>query len=178
MIDERFPNWDVNIEEGTIYSLKRNRYIGSVSKDGYIQVSPQNNYKHKGVHQYIWMVAKQADIPKGYDVHHIDHNPLNNSIYNLELIDTTIHRSEHKIGKQHSEETKRKISEAQINNPSKSKQVGQYTLEGELVKIWCSMREAERNGFNKGAVSVCCNGKLKKHKGFIWKYYNEEKDVA
>ena len=202
MIDERFPNWDIDVEKGTIYSLKLKRYIGAINKDGYVYVTKQKGYKHCKLHQYIWMCANQADIPKGYDIHHKDHNPLNNSVNNLELIDSTIHKSEHnqnmseetkrKIseahkgkhltddtkkkmseahkGFKHTEESKNKMSNAKINNPKLSKQVVQYTLAGELVKIWCSARECGRNGFNQGNVAACCRGELKKHKGFKWKY--------
>lgn len=191
MVDSRFPYWDVDVEEGKIYSLRLKRYIGSIDKkNGYVLVTKQKGYKHKGLHQYIWMVANGCDIPEGYDVHHIDHNPLNNSIYNLELIEQHKHRSEHNKGKIFSEETRKKLSEVHkgfkhskeskekmskskigvYNNPKQSKQVAQYTLEYELVKIWLSANECERNGFNKGNISRCCNGELKTHKGFIWKY--------
>lgn len=53
---------------------------------------------------------------------------------------------------------------------TKSKPVYQYTLDGKLVKIWSSTRECERNGFNQGLVSECCNGKRKSHKGYKWSY--------
>lgn len=123
------------------------------------------------------MVGNQCEIPEGYDVHHIDGNKLNNSIYNLELIDLHKHRSEHnkifKKGIKLSEEHKRKIKDSQINNIKKSKKVSQYTLDGELVKIWDSAAEAGRNGFIQSKVSLCCLGKRKTHKNFIWRYYNE-----
>ena len=193
MVDERFPNWDIDVENGTIYSLKNKRYIGSVDKKyGYVKVNPPKGYKHCKLHQYIW-ICVNGDIPNGFDIHHIDGNKLNNSIYNLEIVEHKKHMSEHKIGnkchqgKNHSEETKKKISEGNkgkivsedtkekiskrlTNNPKTSKQVAQYTLYGELVKIWESASECGRNGFNYGCVSACCNGVLKKHKGYIWKY--------
>lgn len=197
MIDERFPNWDIDVENGTIYSLKHKRYIGAIDKLGYVHVGKPKGYKHNFLHQYIWMVANGCDIPEGYDVHHIDHNPSNNSIYNLELKKRKEHLSEHKIGthhtedtknkmskshkgennpfygKYHSEESKKKMSNAHVNNTKLSKQVAQYTLDGELVKVWLSASECGRNGFNQGAVCACCRGELKTHKKFKWKYINE-----
>ena len=164
MVDSRFPNWLIDIEKGTIYSLKHKKYIGAIGKKGYLQVYPPKGYKHIKLHQYIWMCANKADIPKGYDVHHIDHNKQNNSIYNLELVEQHKHRSEHNKGKIVSEETKCKIS------LSLQKQVAQYTLDGELNKVWNSAMEAERNGYHQGHISECCQGKRKTHKGFIWKY--------
>ena len=51
-----------------------------------------------------------------------------------------------------------------------AKKVYQYTLEGELVKVWDSVTSCEKEGFHKGHVSNCCLGKQKKHKGYIWSY--------
>ena len=197
MIDKRFPNWDVDIEKGTVYSLYYKKYIGVIGINGYVKVHPPKGYKHKSVHQYIWMVANQAEIPEGYDIHHIDGNRSNNSINNLELIEQSTHRSEHNkgninwLGKKHTEETKKKISE--YNKGKKhteetkkkigeknSKKVVQYTIDGELVKIWGSIAECSNNGFNGTNIVNCCKGKphYHTHKGFIWEYYEEQKDVA
>lgn len=55
-------------------------------------------------------------------------------------------------------------------NGKKSKPVLQYTISGEFVREWPSMMEANRNGFTFSAISRCCIGKKKTHKGFIWKY--------
>ena len=55
-------------------------------------------------------------------------------------------------------------------NRNKSKKVLQFSLSGEFIREWPSTAECGRNGFNRGHVSSCCNGKLKTHKGFRWKY--------
>ena len=62
-----------------------------------------------------------------------------------------------------------KISKANTNG-KKSKPVLQLTLTGELIREWESTRECERNGFDHGAVTKCCNGKLPHYKGFLWMY--------
>lgn len=170
MINERFPNWDVDIENGTIYSLKYKKYIGRIDKkDNYVKVEPPKGYKHCGLHQYIWITVN-GDIPNGYDIHHIDGNRQNNSIYNLELIERHKHMSGHNKGKIISEDTKEKMSKANVNNPKKSKQIVQLTLDGELVKVWESVNECGRNGFDQGNVSRCCRGERKTHKGYVWRY--------
>ena len=196
MIYERFPNWDIDVEKGTIYSLKYKKYIGSIDKKGYVKIKPINKYKHWLLHQYIWITVN-GDIPEGYDVHHKDGNRQNNSIYNLELLTIKEHhelhgsniyketkkkmseshkgKSSHMLGKHHSEETRNKISENKKGTISnKRKKVAQYTLDGELVKVWDSATECNKEHFNQGNVSLCCrnnyNNKNNAYKGFIWKY--------
>ena len=52
-----------------------------------------------------------------------------------------------------------------------SKPVGQYTRYGDLVKVWPSAIEVQRQaGFSQGNVSAAARGKLKTAYGFIWKY--------
>lgn len=69
-------------------------------------------------------------------------------------------------GKKHSEKTRKKMSES---NKSK-KPVEQYTLAGELVRVWESAKAAEVEGFNQGNIARVCRGKQKHHKKYIWKY--------
>ncbi len=170
MIDERFPNWDIDVENGTVYNYKLNRYIGR-KIGNYIMIG---NYL---LHRVIWMVANGCNIPEGYEIHHIDHNTMNNSIYNLEMIDGIKHRQIHT--KTFTNEYKIKMSKICKDKLSfLRKKVGQYSLEGNLIKIWDSIKECENYGFHRVHISECCKCKRKTHKGFIWKYYEEEKDVA
>ena len=53
---------------------------------------------------------------------------------------------------------------------TRSKKVLQFTLDGEFIREWSSTNECGRNGFNKGNISSCCNGKTKSAYGYIWKY--------
>ena len=63
-------------------------------------------------------------------------------------------------GKHHTEEFKKKMS----------KKVLQFTLDGVFIREWESTMECGRNGYSQSAVSDCCQGKRKSHKGFIFKY--------
>lgn len=58
---------------------------------------------------------------------------------------------------------------SQINGKT-SKTVLQFSKTGDFIREWESTAECRRNGFHQGAVSYCCNGKQKSHKGFIWRY--------
>lgn len=92
-------------------------------------------------------------------------------------------------GKHYTEEAKKRMSEAQkkrfengdvpwnkgvpMTEEQKeklSKKVYQYTVDGELVKIWDSVNECGRNGYNFKSVSRCCLGNRKTHKGYKWSY--------
>lgn len=48
------------------------------------------------LHRYVWE-KYNGKIPKGYDIHHIDHNKDNNEINNLELISSRTHKKLHGI---------------------------------------------------------------------------------
>lgn len=51
------------------------------------------------------------------------------------------------------------------------KPIGQYKLDGKLIKIWPSAIEVQRQaGFYQGNIRKVANGKYKQAYGFIWKY--------
>jgi hypothetical protein len=62
----------------------------------YFLSSPEKRwgYKTKSLHRYIWEKYK-GKIPKGFHVHHKDHNPANNDISNLLCISPKQHNGEH-----------------------------------------------------------------------------------
>lgn len=139
-------------------------------KDGYLTVDLSNNGKHKT--KKVHRLVAQAFIPNPDNlpiINHKDENPSNNRYDNLEWC-----TNEYNLN--YGTRNKR-ISEKQINNVKKSKQVFQYTLDGELVAIWPSTHEAGRNGYHRNHISECCSGKqhCKTHKGYIWSY-NEIKN--
>ena len=114
---------------------------------------------------YVHQLVAQAFIPNpnGYtEVNHIDENKLNNRVENLEWCD---HHYNLNYGVHNA-----KLSLSATNNIKRSKPVSQYTLDGQFVKTYPSMGEAQRNGFFTGAISNCCRGKQKQHSGYIWKY--------
>jgi hypothetical protein len=55
------------------------------------------------------------------------------------------------------------------NNPKFSRPVAKIR-NGEIIKIYPSMREAQRDGFNEGRIWLVCNGKAHTHAGCFWKY--------
>lgn len=53
-----------------------------------------NSWTRKYLHRYLWEKA-HGEIPEGYEIHHKDHNPLNNELDNLELIESEAHKAYH-----------------------------------------------------------------------------------
>ncbi len=74
-----------------------------------------------------------------------------------------------------------KISSKTVLHPKKDgrpKTVLQYDLEGNFVAKYSSCGEAKRKNFPEmkrgtGHISECCRGKIKKYKGYIWKYEDD-----
>lgn len=113
---------------------------------------------------WVHRLVAEAFLPNWFgdpQVNHIDENPQNNNVDNLEWCDA-------KYNANHGTRNKR-ISE-KMTNGKLSKPVLQFTKTGEFVCEWPSTREAERNGFNNGAVGSCCRGERKYYKGFVWRY--------
>ncbi len=79
-----------------------------------------------------------------------------------------------KPGHPHTEEEKRKISLSHMGiepwNKGKGRPVEQLTMEGDHVRTWASMAEANANGFNMSKISECINGKREHHRRFKWRF--------
>lgn len=87
------------------------------------------------------------------------------------------------LGIPHSEITKKKISEANkgriisqesINKRIISRRINkiiQFDIEGDRLNSFDSCKEAaEYIGISLSSINLCCNGKNKTAKGFVWKY--------
>ena len=82
-------------------------------------------------------------------------------------------------GYKHNEESKKLISLSKIGKKmpkemieAKSKKIIQLDLNGNILNIWDSAREMQRQtGLSQGNISRCCNGEYKQSYGFKWEYY-------
>ena len=177
----------------------------------FVNLSKENKQKTARVHRLV----AQAFIPKidGKDyIDHIDGSRDNNNVSNLrwcthkENCNFEIAKLRQRLGcmgnkkwlgKHHTEETKKKISESKkgkknpnlwnsISDENKKKilnaaieknrvEVEQYSLDGKLIKVWDSMVEAARSlGVWNTNIHKCCNGQAQTCGGFIWKYHNKK----
>lgn len=76
------------------------------------------------------------------------------------------------LGRNHTEETKRKISNKKMGNiPINRKVIYQYTLEGEYINEYESAFHAAQS-LNRSVVSIssAATGRQKTCAGFVWKY--------
>lgn len=76
-------------------------------------------------------------------------------------------------GKKHSKETREKI----IKTRDKKPVVQIDRINGEIIKIWDSARDVEKElDINHSTIVACCKGKYgyKSAYGYMWKYKNED----
>ena len=81
-----------NIKKGMLAYFDKKGRTGTITKDGYKVFSI--NGKREYEHRLVW-ASHFGEIPKGYQVHHINKNKLDNRIENLKLISNSEHQKEH-----------------------------------------------------------------------------------
>lgn len=67
----------------------------------YIITSVKEGFCHKRVHVLIWQEFYGKNVPKGYVIHHLDSNELNNAINNLQCAERSKHTSFHQKADKH-----------------------------------------------------------------------------
>ena len=142
---------------GNILNIKRNVLMKKNNdKNGYEVLSLTNKNSERKGYKVHRLVAK-AFIPNinNYPVvNHKNEIKNDNRVENLEWCSIKYNNL---YGK--------RISNIQ-------KRVGKYDKEGNLIEIFNSIKEAKEK-YN-GPISLCCKGKRKTVKGFIWRYIDEE----
>lgn len=140
-------------------------------RNGYLLVNL--NKKGKSYFFLVHRLVAEAFIPNLDNlpqVNHIDEDKTNNRVENLEW-KSPKDNCNHGTRNERSAKTR--------TNGKLSKQVLQYTKNGEFVKEWVSSSEIERKlGYNKSAISRVClgNTRLKSYKGYIWRYKEKREE--
>ena len=99
-----FPDFFIDPITAIITNSKGEIQKIGIHKDG------RAYFKGHGLHE--WQAHTYLEYKKGFDIHHIDENKLNNSLSNLVYLTKSEHNIIHKKGKTLSEETKLKIGKA------------------------------------------------------------------
>ena len=178
-------------DEGEVYSLPRivnngrGTYVtgGRVLKPGkraqyysFVILSDGENIEHKSLHRLV----AEAFIPNPNDypeVNHIDENPMNNNVKNLEWC-TPKHNMNYgngaKTRHRKIDYTKPCYKENAIKNGKKaSRPVVQYDKSGNFIRRYESAKDASRiTNTDHSHILDCCNEKPYRHTagGYVWKF--------
>lgn len=144
-----------------------------------VTLSKDGIEKQYSVHRLV----AEAFIDNPYNlpcVNHKDENPSNNVWTNLEWCTHKYNMNYGTCQQRKSEKMKGRIFEKHFdfnvekwNHPykTKEKKVYQYTLDGKLINVYDSLREASRKSNTPASnISCVCNGKQKTARGYIWGY--------
>lgn len=147
-------------KNGSLVTIKERILKPKLTHRGYYQVDlwKQSIRKHYKVHRLVWE-AFNGSIPENIQVNHLDERPINNALSNLNLMTP----KENTNWGTRNERVSKKLSKAVL----------QFDLNDNLVKEYPSIQQIYReNGFSRGYICDCCNGKRKTAYGFKWKYKN------
>lgn len=135
------------------------------NKGGYLIVHLSKNGKRKvyTIHRLVALAFIPNDTPEHKtQINHLNEVKTNNHYLNLSWVTP-------KENANWGTRTER-ASKAKTNGKCSKPVVAINPYTGKVVVEFPSMMEAERNGYNQGVVSLCCNGKKEMHKGLIWVY--------
>ena len=108
------------------------------------------------LHRLVWEDWYNKPVPKGYVIHHINYNPLDNRIQNLQCVESTLHRKHH--GNNLSEEQKQVLLE--------------YAKKPKSEEHKSNLSKARNSS---GYVNVSKHHSKKYKQGFMWRYNYSEK---
>ena len=154
---------------GRVKSIRYNnkKILKQKKNQGYLQIMLCRHGEHKTlfVHRIVaeTFLENPDNLPQ---VNHKNEIKSDNRVENLEWVSI-------KYNINYGTGIKRR-SATQING-LQSKPVYQYSIDGQFIKEYPSIREIERQlGYDHSSIGKCCNGKLKTAYGYKWSY-NKQK---
>ena len=139
----------------------------SKNGQGYLQVGlcREGNSKRYKVHRLVLMAFSPVENMNELFVNHKNEIKDDNRLENLEWCNSSYNNT-------YNDKHKR-VGEKNTNGKC-SIPIAQLSLDGKLVKVWKSSKDAEREGgFNNAHINDCCKGKYKTHGGYKWQYLSE-----
>lgn len=163
-----FENYKINDKGEVKNKFGKTLTPGSTPSTNYQHVSLSNEEvkaKHFYIHQLLWKTF-YGEVPNGYVVCHKDGNRQNNVLDNLQLLTykESLNRPET------IEKFKRSQQQFPRKKGKKKSVVYQFDLNGNMVKKWDSVKSTEEGGFSPSCVSLCCSGRYKQHKNYMWSH--------
>jgi len=147
---------------GRVFSVRRNSILSPGIGRYLIVVLCKNGTKREiAVHRLVAeaFCKKRSDAT---EVNHINENRYDNRAVNLEWC-TRLENIRHGTGIQRHADAQR--------NDSRSKQINQISIDGDLIASFPSVREMNRiTGYDRAAIQRCAKGKQKTAYGFVWRY--------
>lgn len=160
-----------------VTSMGRRKRILSPTRTkwGYYQVVLTNKdgkAHHESIHKLVALAF--IPIPKGFghligthylQINHKDEDKTNNTVDNLEWVSPSYNSSYGTI-------IERRLATHRNRQTCSSEAViRQLSLTGELLRVWQSLADIEREtGFCKGYICRCCKGRYKQAYGYKWEY--------
>lgn len=153
-----FENYEVS-DEGRIRNTKTNRILKlKLGNRGYYEICLSNNGVKTNFRVHRLVASHFISNPNNLNViNHKDENKLNNCANNLEWCTSKYNTNYGNCIKKYSTKNKKPI--LMIKN-------------GSIVKEYDSAVDAEKDGFIRSSISSCCKGIQKNHKGFEFKFKN------
>lgn len=152
------------------------RIITLTNKTGwylsYQIIDNDGNKKTYRIHRLVYEAFK-GEIPKGYNIHHIDGNKQNNNLSNLRLLTAKEHQ---KITMQ--EHVDYCDGMNIYNKFVRPKWIGQYSKDGKLIATFQNTKEAmrktgvcSRNILQVASKTEYSTGHVRKQAGgYVWKF--------
>lgn len=135
-----------------------------INHKGYIDVhlSKNGKSKHLVVHRLVakTFIPNPNNLPQ---INHIDGNKQNNRIDNLEWCNNSENLK-------HAYKLNLRLKKQGVNHHN-CKKVNQYDLNGNFIKTWDFIKQANVElKIPHSNIVCCCRGLYKKAGGFIWRY--------
>lgn len=161
---KNYPNYEIS-SLGNVKNKKTNKILKPFSTGNeYLKVSLSNNSKTKQF--FVHRLVAQAFIPNPNNLPEVNHKKefekTNNTVENLEWCN---HSYNQNYGTRN-ERVSKKLSKIYC------KKINQYDLQGNFIRTWDSIKEAEKN-VGSTHISQCAKGIFKQTKGYIWRYVND-----
>ena len=157
---------DENKENNCISNLEwctniyNNLYRGKVKRAGIKNGICVAQYNLKGKLVKVWNPAHEAS-KEGYNASHIRECCLGQAQTHNNYMWRSV--SNNQVIKKIEPYQKTSFT----NRSDLSENIGQYDIDGNLIKVWPSIREASRKGFDRSSISYHIKNK-KPYKGYIW----------